>query len=312
MDTAEGGKLFAYITISRDGGFSRIDRLWTPVRVLLAAIKIFMTTLNCRRILAVGSFNIASSKVPDDGLYITELIDQQLFHFGFSAPAIIASFELMFVLFVFWQGFACLVAVLKPRTECRRWIAVTGLFAEVISELGCFSAMRLMQNIVPGKLSPDLMGHIWRLQREEDRLWKAVLSSAWFLLSRVLIVIVGMDAFLVKYRACATYAIGTAKISDFVHCFVFLNQLLGVVHLNTFTKRRIATFVFGGEDGIVDRQEQNLLLAWGAKLFQKVWQRHGLARSLCIYLTFSDMDMQKLLLSEDCNTKDQQLSPFGC
>jgi len=134
----------------------------------------------------------------------------------------------------------------------------------------------------------------------------------WFLLSRVLIVIVGMDAFLVKYRACAKYAIGTAKISDFVHCFLFLNQLLGVVHLNTFTTRRIATFVFGGEDRIVDRQEQNLLLAWGAKLFQKVWQRHGPARSLCIYITFSDMDMQKLLLSEDCNKKDQQLSPFGC
>mmetsp|Transcript_106585 Transcript_106585/g.340004 ORF Transcript_106585/g.340004 Transcript_106585/m.340004 type:complete len:149 (+) Transcript_106585:209-655(+) len=141
---------------------------------------------------------------------------------------------------------------------------------------------------------------------------QAVLSSVWFLLSRVLIVIVGMDAFLVKYRACAKYAIGTAKISDFVHCFLFLNQLLGVVHLNTFTTRRIATFVFGGEDGIVDRQEQNLLLAWGAKLFQKVWQRHGPARSLCIYITFSDMDMQKLLLSEDCNKKDQQLSPFGC
>mmetsp|Transcript_128734 Transcript_128734/g.412395 ORF Transcript_128734/g.412395 Transcript_128734/m.412395 type:complete len:151 (+) Transcript_128734:33-485(+) len=74
METAEGAKLFAYITISRDGGFSRIDRLWAPMRVLLAAIKIFMTTLNCRRILAVDSFNIASSKAPDDGLYITELM----------------------------------------------------------------------------------------------------------------------------------------------------------------------------------------------------------------------------------------------
>merc|ERR1712151_52373 len=196
----------------------------------------------------------------------------------------------------------------QKRSPCRRWNGVAAVFLEILPELSCFSAMRLMQNIVPGKLSPDLTGHIHRVRRYSAAgayllaFWK----TAWFLLSRLFILIVGMDAFLFKFRACAKHAIGTSSFSDFWVCFVFLNQMLGVVHLKRFTLDRIAIFVFGGEDGIVDSKERSIILAWWAKLMQQIWWRHGPFHGLCIYITFSDMDMQSLLLSEDHSKKDSQ------
>eukprot|EP00443_Scrippsiella_acuminata_P094568 CAMPEP_0115545706 /NCGR_PEP_ID=MMETSP0271-20121206/92742_1 /TAXON_ID=71861 /ORGANISM="Scrippsiella trochoidea, Strain CCMP3099" /LENGTH=128 /DNA_ID=CAMNT_0002979061 /DNA_START=263 /DNA_END=645 /DNA_ORIENTATION=+ len=93
--------------------------------------------------------------------------------------------------------------------------------------------MRLMQNIVPGKLSPDLMGHILRVRRlsAEGNYKKATWKTIWFVMSRLFILIFGIDAFLFKFRACAKHAIHTSSFSDFVVCFLFLNQMLGVVHL---------------------------------------------------------------------------------
>eukprot|EP00415_Alexandrium_ostenfeldii_P004821 UN4821 len=63
-------------------------------------------------------------------------------------------------------------------------------------------------------------------------------------------------------------------------------------------RQRLFTFIFGGEDSILQPHEKTLKAVWEAMLARAICTQHSFCRALAIMLSFSDVDFQKLVLNE--------------
>ena len=55
-----------------------------------------------------------------------------------------------------------------------------------------------------------------------------------------------------------------------VPCLQFLVQVLGVVQLGPFVRKRLFQFIFAGEDGIMQDEEKELMETWNALLARRM------------------------------------------
>merc|ERR1712146_304953 len=108
--------------------------------------------------------------------------------------------------------------------------------------------MRLLYYVTPSVVGTEayvvffMMGHRMReatnFRQCLDDLWPIVTYMA----TRIVALVLGFDAFLVKLRMVARYADGALKYDSLLPMVIFLFQMLNVVNLNWFTRERLFIF----------------------------------------------------------------------
>merc|ERR1719507_1826011 len=155
-----------------------------------------------------------------------------------------------------------------------RWRhAIVHLFWGVIPALSALSAMRMLNYVTTAIFMPAFSKKVKRVYEGHGHYPK--LELAGFFALRVLAAIVGLDAFLVKFRRVAPCAAAAgldsqASRESLVSILMFLNQVLGVVQVGQFVQRRLYVFVFGGEDDDLEEEDELLLATWQAMLARRI------------------------------------------
>merc|ERR1711879_637767 len=133
--------------------------------------------------------------------------------------------------------------------------------------------------------------------RSPWRCLRAVAVLVSYLITRLMCLIVGFDAFLVKFRMASVYIDEEEVSYDAVlGAVIFLFQILCVVNLNWFVRERLFIFTFAGEDGTLDSDERARVEVWNALIARRIYEQFGFWRFLVVMLGFDDYDYQMLVL----------------
>mmetsp|Transcript_35355 Transcript_35355/g.77327 ORF Transcript_35355/g.77327 Transcript_35355/m.77327 type:complete len:394 (+) Transcript_35355:96-1277(+) len=193
--------------------------------------------------------------------------------------------------------------IYKEHTEFQKWIHVVHIYWDLLPQMASFSAMRLLYYVTPSVLGTEgyvcgylVMNRMASANNPWEKL-KAILPLLWYLFTRTVAFIIGFDAFLVKYRMATPYIDAVSFDStSVITSLVFLFQLLGVVNLNWFVRSRLFIFMFAGEEGNLDHQEQARIKVFQCLLAREIYRVHGLVKGTIIMCGFDDYDFQMLVL----------------
>merc|ERR1719240_167170 len=120
-----------------------------------------------------------------------------------------------------------------------------------------------------------------------------------FAITRLLAGVVGIDAFLVKFRVVSEHImLVTMGPSNMMRTVMFVVQLLGVVKLGLFMQERLFMFIFAGEDAIMTSKELASQDIFNALLVKRIWREHKFPKRWFILLSFTDVDFQAMVLNE--------------
>ncbi|CAE7428345.1 GIP [Symbiodinium natans] len=180
---------------------------------------------------------------------------------------------------------------------CERWLAVQAAVWETLPELCSFSAMRALHFVTPAIVVSDATQTMATLQ-EVDSLWTKAATWSWLVLSRIAILLFGLDALMLKCRENQPWSEGRISLYKFWMMGIFVKQILGIVQLGMFVRERLFIFVFAGEDSQMQAKEVARKEVWNALLAMKIYQTFGLWKSVAIMLSFDDTDFQKLVFNE--------------
>lgn len=193
---------------------------------------------------------------------------------------------------------------------CALWHGVADLFWDIIPELSVFSAMKSLNFVSPQVLVPDLTQKVQRaLASDSNHRLAETCRLLVFVCGRFLHFFVGFEAFMIKF-VHASQEVSTAN-SELAALFVsvaFLNQMLGVINVHKFSRRRLFVFIFGGEDSFLSEHEERVAATWLGMLAEKMWEaaEHRVPRLawfLAVALSYGDSDFQKLVLNEEAKRK---------
>eukprot|EP00933_Yihiella_yeosuensis_P064262 TRINITY_DN67625_c0_g1_i1.p1 TRINITY_DN67625_c0_g1~~TRINITY_DN67625_c0_g1_i1.p1 ORF type:complete len:466 (-),score=69.62 TRINITY_DN67625_c0_g1_i1:131-1528(-) len=308
-ERCDNPNFFREVCIAQDGGFSEVDQLFNPLRYVAASMVIVFIGLNTYTILS-GCYTAFSEsrglvvleselRPKDRQALISNFIFLELSHlrgseYTFEPRVLVAVYELALLVNAFLQlCFLTWVAVdkgdkLNPR-PVRRWRAVAELFWKHLDGLSTLSSMQMLYWVIPSVIQPDAMALLKRIKAEHRFRCSSMLELLRFFLIRLICALIGTDAFLVKMHHQDTTMLDR---------LMFLRQLLGVCRVHLATHRRIFIFVFGGEDGVLDHQEELGLKVWEAMLAKRLWKEYSLLKFVTIMLTYSDYDFQRLALNK--------------
>lgn len=181
-------------------------------------------------------------------------------------------------------------------------------------KLSTFSAMRMLTNVNPFvfMLQANLEWGFMRGRQDQGFQVSGVSRFVWYVASRLLCLVIGVDAFLVKFRATARYMNShDVDIESMARVLVFLFQLMGITNLGRFSKKRLEIFIFGGVDGKVSNEEKGLQYFWNAMLAKRLFKKFSALKSAAILLSFDDFDFQRLLLTSTSEVNKLANSDVG-
>merc|ERR1712167_396181 len=137
--------------------------------------------------------------------------------------------------------------------------------------------------------------------RKKSMLWPALLTVQW-IFNLIFGFIIGFGTFLMRLRIVSVKA--NHDVTDlFLPCIQFLVQVLGVVQLGPFVRKRLFVFIFGGEDGMLQDDEIELMETWQALLARRMYTDLEYKQFIAVMLSFSDEDFQSLVLNENQEKK---------
>lgn len=243
---------------------------------------------------------------------------------------IVAMAELIGLLsLVTFAGHRIVVFLLRRSKPGVKFDAYAGLFdiSDAFYYMSTFSALWLFNFIHPSLVGRDFEVYMTKPffgHSAEARLIHAV----WFVILRILALIVGVLAFGEKL-AFVCMALYTPLQEPFSWCVLrrwcivsmLLVQTMGAVLLDRVLKFRIILLLTGGEDAELDAEENVMRQIYLAKLGQVMWEEywekckrgsrgHRRFSFVVLMLTFSDRDLQKLLLDEDTTVKRRRMQEY--
>merc|ERR1711972_1042642 len=119
--------------------------------------------------------------------------------------------------------------------------------------------MKLLYNIVPTVATTrfcELLSQCTEAFQEKKNRLAVIGAILGWIFMLVFGFIAGFDTFLLKLRIVSA----KSNSSDgAIPCVQFLIQILGVVQLGPFMRKRLFTFIFGGEDGVLQDEEIELM-----------------------------------------------------
>merc|ERR1712062_768051 len=192
-----------------------------------------------------------------------------------------------------------------------RWSSCKVIFMDILPTLSCYSAMKLLYPLVPTVASIrvfELISDYQEAAAENRSKVPVAMDSAKWLMMLVFGFFVGFDTFLLKLRILSSSSTGFHSV---LHCFAFLVQTIGIVELGPFTRKRLFLFIFGGEDGVMQDEEKELMDTWNAKLVRQMYRDLPGHRFYAVIMSFSDEDFQRLVFNEDAAVKRQSLGGYA-
>lgn len=309
--------------IAPDGGLARITLLFTPLRYVWAAFVLVLIGVN---FWSLSRIDIPAVRLKTwfdhEGsmfLFTDFFLDLCVYWrpYRLNPQLTVAFLDAALVLALTVRLVWCCVHI-NPWCPCRktrdpedfairRWHFVAEVFLHLLPRFASVSAMAFLYFVLPSILGPDLLQHVERLKDPNSR------HSAWpfakFVLLRLLCLMVGFDAFMLKFRNASLRQADPnyGGMDSVVDAFAFLNQVLGVVQVRWFAQRRLHIFMFGGEDGYISEQKQLQKQTWHAMLVSRLWQHLPWYRFLAVMLCFDDYDFQKLILEKNAETPGRGL-----
>eukprot|EP00928_Gymnodinium_smaydae_P023339 TRINITY_DN19303_c0_g1_i1.p1 TRINITY_DN19303_c0_g1~~TRINITY_DN19303_c0_g1_i1.p1 ORF type:complete len:428 (+),score=55.55 TRINITY_DN19303_c0_g1_i1:49-1284(+) len=304
---------FNDVRIATDGGFSDVSNLMSPLRYLWCVIAFVSMAMN------VGS--LLRADVPllrnkdwlmnehDEMILFTDyLLDSVVYWkpYRIHGTHIVALIDLGLVSVLVIRVCVCLLRLLvlqrgppeSPLRAMRQWHTVSLLFWKLIPQFATISAMMPLYFVTPAVFVPDLGRHVERLRDPTSR------HSAWplvkFLVIRACAALVGFDSFMVKFRYASRFATDMKRpaLDIVVGSFTFLMQVLGVVQIQWYSKRRLSIFMFGGESGYMSEKKLLRQKTWHAMIARAIWQTLEPLPFLAVMVSFNDYDLQRLALVE--------------
>jgi len=198
-----------------------------------------------------------------------------------------------------------------------RWYHVTQIFWETLPLLSSYSAMKLLNCIVPTVFISTLTEKINLINESvaegKGKVLPILGLLVWFI-AVIIQFIIGFDTFLLKLRVVSGKAeeSGAGEFLTLVTTIIlpviqFLVQVLGVVQLGPFVRKRLFVFIFGGEDGIMQNEEVELMNTWNALLAKRIWREYTWYQFIAVMTSFSDEDFQSLVLNENKEVKEAEI-----
>jgi hypothetical protein len=288
---------FEHINIAEDGGMSEIgvkEDLWYGSRYLSSFIMVFFAIYNVAFIIESDIIALRGKQGTIESDYLLSKSVLELCGFdelGKQPGKIIAGIEII-VMFVvigqaMWNGVRAIAVDGHPK-----WLATAHFFWNNLPDLGVFSAIKILQYVTPQQASYDLNHILWY-----D--W-SYFKFFFFLVSRPLVLCIGLDCFLVKVRVAKIYIMGEPEptFSNVMGAIFLLNQILGVVQISKTIKKRLYRFVFGGEDGILTEVEKVRQETWEAMVAQRIFKMYSVPKAFALMMSWCDDDFQMLALNE--------------
>jgi len=302
--------LFGNLRIARDGGMSKIrDMSSDNMRLFNATLFLVILVGNIvnmvRRDLGV-ILGLVDGMHPDELLPHECLIAYLTPGVSFDNPELaVAYFEVAMLLYYSWDvlhRIACISVAPSDRGQrYGQWRAVSELLRDILPALKSFSAMRVLGMLAPPILVPDILS--LRIQTQKQCKRARALAFLLFGLRRMVCLLFGVQAFMVKFRRAASFLTPQNQWWGMLQLLLHLNQMMGVVELVPFSHRRLFRFIFGGVDGIIDDDELRRIHIWRAAFCAKAWKLYGRRNFgiefFALMLTFNDVDFQKLILTEE-------------
>lgn len=337
MKGVEPGKevIFDSIEIADDGGLGKIavpkgseqpELLWYMSRPISAIVVLAFIFYNCFFILnnaknviygiEVKWSDLTFEKLSDIGVKTELATDDYLVTTWFiykitggawdltqlaSKAIVLIEVAMMALLYIFVvirllqaSVFTCLCCTCCGKQRWKRWFYIAGFFFDSVPSLTSFSAMRLLYYIVPQVATQHLFTVLFYTADY------VVLWLVWFVASRGLCLVVGLDCFLIKYRAASTAILhqNQLEVMNVLNAAILLNQVLGAVQLTWAVRDRLFRFVFGGQDGVMTQPEIVRRDTWNAKVMQRIWRSYPCWKAFSISMTWSDDDFQHLVVRD--------------
>jgi len=311
---------FKEIEIAKDGGFSEVDELIGGMRYISAAMAVGFVLLNVGTIFYINGSLILSAGLDNNSTQIFLVTKQfaleplaagplpQIQAFITNDKAIYATLELLMIT-VYVLRMGCNAwAIACPSNEMARWVGVQELFWNSLPEAATISCVKLLNYVTPAVLLPALTQSI--AFGPDSTCIGVFFNFLQFLIIRIITGIVGFDAFLFRLQI-TTDSMAQAQeeaLADdgqlgamevfwlMTTALAFLNQMLGIVQLGWFVRKRIFAFIFAGEDGQLSPEEDALKEVWESMLAQRIWMDLPPKQAIVAYLSYSDFDFQKLAL----------------
>jgi len=326
----ESPDTFGFLELAKDGGFSEVKLLYTPMRWLTAAILVIFVIYNIFSVFVLDYAFMTHPSLAADQLGTTlDAIDSKFYfsrsvsewlapYFGFSeAPEpvrMIGLLELLGMSFFLLNLLYCCGMAMHHKEGFRKWFAVQTIFWDILPTLSVYSAMRLLYQIVPLVFLSNMTQVIEECKEAKGN--KMVLHAiyrvfAW-IFTLVFCFIIGFDTFLMKLRIVSAAANSTELNATVMLSTVqFLIQVMGVVQLGTFVRQRLFVFIFGGEDAILQDGEIILMETWNALLAKRIFRDLPFWHAIAVMSSFSDEDFQSLVMNENEAVKTAQLGDTG-
>jgi len=313
--------------LAEDGGFTEVRSLYDSSRWVSAAILLLFVVYNVYSVASLDLMlmnnpdtavltmdaNIDPAKVNSAFYFSRGLVQGVLSNFigDVHVVSVLGALELAGLLYFCGAILYRLVQV-KTCENFTKWFAVQEIIWELLPILSTYSAMKMLNNVAPAVACTKffyLLNVLQEAQAEDRSTTMAYLGFLQWIILLIFAFVLGFDTFLLKLRVIAAEASAkTLSLSVVIPCIQFLVQLLGIVQLGAFVKARIFLFIFGGEDGVIQDEEEALQEVWESLLAKRMYEDLPLTEFVATVLTFSDEDFQRLVLNESAEKKRAALN----
>jgi len=311
LEYKDNHNFFHQIELARDGGMSEASELIGTQRYIFGALPIIFVLMNVYSILTVNltylievaqppSVNETNATDATDVFLVTRhfILDPLGVNIPSGGAGVIGIVEMFAVLAYVLRCFYWLFRIAcPPEEEYAKWQAVQEFFWNALPEASTISAVKLLNYVTPQVLLPALVD-----QLKADGCLMILAGLAWFIVTRVVAALIGFDSLLFKLQVISAQIQTEISGGDpavftlLITCLTFLSQILGIVQVGWFVRKRIFAFIFAGEDGALSKEEEALKETWESMLAQRIWRELSWHQALAAYLSYSDYDFQKLAL----------------
>jgi hypothetical protein len=315
-----------HLRIAPDGGMGDVKKL--QVKYSKAAFILSFGVFNCMLVLRTDIAALGGDGPPtyhghDDFLMCKWLFNTFLDSWerevalrplGGDFSKLVPLLELVFMSAFLLQTLVYIVLAIsapfayKDGGAFQQWSCTSYLFWTCIPRLVHCSALRMLHFVSPVVLTTD--AYIVSLQAYEvaktgrtvSHYAHSIFMLAVFVFSRGFALLLGLDAFLVKFRlASGTIDSGRSDYLSNLAAITFVWQVVGIICLDWVIKDRLFIFMFGGEDGKLDIDDAARMEVWKSLVCRKIVERFGLWKGSIVMLSFNDYDLQMLVLEDDAD-----------
>lgn len=300
--------------LTDDSGFADVQQLFSPSKCLTALLVIALCIGNLS-VLVRQDWKVLNDHSHDDSRFLlTHAVITHFFgevhtetHLSHIIPACEIIIVVALVILALKQIllpciFYCCCKE-KSSAHFLRWFNTSLLFHSTIPYMSTFSAMKLLYYVTPSVIYSEAyqlsVFSIEDIKRTGKLKLYTVWHLIWFAFSRLFCLIVGFDAFIVKFRM-AEDSVNSTQVSFFVvlNSMLFAFQVLSIVNLRSFTLERLFFFIFAGEDGKMQKGEEIAMFVWISLLDKQVFEQLGPFKAIVALLAFNDYSFQLLVLEQ--------------